>query len=142
MTEPTAPLARRHLQLGLWALLVFLTLGGALEGLHGFKLAWLLDVGNEARRLTLRLAHAHGALLGMLHVLFGLLLASPLAPDRDSARRASACLSAALVLLPGGFLLGGLFARGGDPGPGVLLVPVGALLLVAAIALTLRGTRP
>jgi hypothetical protein len=141
MNEPDLILARRHLRLGLWALLLFLSLGGALEALHGFKLGWLLDVGHEARRLSLRLAHAHGALLGVLHALFGLLLASELRPSERCARRASACLSAALLLLPGGFLLGALFARGGDPGPGILLVPAGGALLFAGIAFTIQGIR-
>ena len=141
MNEPDLSLARRHLRLGLWALLVLTTLGGVLEALHGFKVGFLLDAGHEARRLSLRLAHAHGALLGVLHALFGLLLASRLSPDERSSRRASACLSAALLLLPGGFLLGGIFARGGDPGPGVLLVPAGGALLFAGIALTIWGTR-
>jgi hypothetical protein len=38
------------------------------------------------------------------------------------------------VLLPTGFLLGGLFVYGGDPGVGVVLVPVGGALLVIALA--------
>src|SRR5687768_16236535 len=109
MNEPDLVLGRRHLRLGLWALLLFLTLGLVLEALHLFKVGWLLDVRQEARRMSLRLAHAHGALLGLLHVVFGLLLSSRLAPGERSAQRASACLSAALLLLPGGFLLGGLF---------------------------------
>jgi hypothetical protein len=33
--------------------------------------------------------------------------------------------------LPGGFLLGGIIVYGGDPNPGVLLSPIGALLLAA-----------
>jgi hypothetical protein len=144
MTEPAPAseldrLARRHLRLGWYALLGFLTLGVALEALHGFKIGFYLDAGNEARRLSLRLAHAHGALLGVVHVVYGLTLGSRFAPDWRSASRASPCLSAALVLLPGGFLLGGLFVRGGDPGPLVMLVPVGAGLLFAGVLLVARG---
>jgi hypothetical protein len=141
MTEPASPLARRHLKLGLWGLLLFLVLGLSLEAMHAFKIGWLLDVGNDARRLSLRLAHAHGALLGALHVLYGLLLTSPLSPKDPHARRASACLTAALVLMPGGFVLGGLFAKGGDPGPGALLVPVGAVLLILSIVFAIAGVR-
>jgi hypothetical protein len=144
MTEPApAPelekLARRHLRLGWYALLAFLTLGVVLEAFHGFKLGFYLDAGNEARRLSLRLAHAHGALLGVVHVVFGLTLGSRFAPDHSSASRASPCLSAALVLLPGGFLLGGLFVRGGDPGPLVMLVPLGAVLLFTGVLFVARG---
>jgi GNAT superfamily N-acetyltransferase len=134
-------LAFRHLRLGFWGLLVFLSLGLALEALHGFKLGLYLDVANEARRLSWRLAHAHGTLLSLLHVAFGLTLASRHAPEPRTAERASRLLSAATLLLPGGFLLGGFFIHGGDPGIGVLLVPLGGLALFAAVALTARGLR-
>jgi ribosomal protein S18 acetylase RimI-like enzyme len=132
-------LVARHLRIGYVGLLVFLTLGVVLEALHGFKVGLYLDVGNEARRLSLRLAHAHGALLSVLHVVFALTLGSRAAPPRDTAERAGRFLSAALLLLPGGFLLGGLFVNGGDPGVGVLLVPVGALCLFVAVLLTARA---
>ena len=48
-------LARRHARMGVVALLLFLTLGGALEALHGFKLGFYLDVGNEARLVLVKL---------------------------------------------------------------------------------------
>jgi hypothetical protein len=113
-------------------LLVFLTLGLALESLHGFKVGWYLDVANETRRLMWTLAHAHGTLLAILHLAFS----ATACDDRRGAaprpaawrRRASACLFGATVLLPDG-----------DPGLGVLLVPLGALLLWAAVWLTARG---
>ena len=134
-------LALRHLKLGFYGLLLFLTLGLALEALHGLKLGLYLDVENEPRRLAWRLAHAHGTLLSLVHVLFGLTLASRYAPPVVAQERASRLLSAATLLLPGGFLLGGLFVHGGDPGIGVLLVPLGALALFGAVWLTARGLR-
>jgi predicted GNAT family N-acyltransferase len=137
--ETPDPLVLRHLRIGFFGLLAFLTLGIALEALHGFKVGLYLDVGSEARRLSLRLAHAHGTLLSLLHVIFGLTLGSRVSPPRDTAERAGRLLTAALVLLPGGFFLGGLFVHGGDPGIGVLLVPVGAVCLFAAVLLTARG---
>jgi hypothetical protein len=48
---------------------------------------------------------------------------------------------AASILLPGGFFAGGLVYYGGDPGPGILLVPVGAVLLLAAIFMLARATK-
>jgi ribosomal protein S18 acetylase RimI-like enzyme len=135
-------LARRHLRAGWWTLLVFLTLGAVLEAFHGFKVGLYLDVGNEARRLAFRLGHAHGTLLALVHVAFGLTLASRFAPDRRSAERASGLLVTATLLLPGGFLLGGVFAHGADPGPGVLLVPFGALALFVAVLFVARGMAP
>ena len=46
---------------------------------------------------------------------------------------ASRALVAAGVLLPLGFFLGGLVYYGGDPGLGIVLVPIGAILLIAAL---------
>jgi predicted GNAT family N-acyltransferase len=132
-------LALRHLRIGFWGLLFFVSLGVALEALHGFKVAFYLDVASEPRRLAWRLGHAHGTLLSLVHVVFGLTLGSRYAPDARTAARASRLLDAATLLLPGGFLLGGLFVHGGDPGLGVLLVPFGALALFGAVLLTARG---
>lgn len=133
-----APLVRRHLVVGWWSILIFLSVGVVLEALHGFKVPWYLNVANETRRLMMTLGHAHGVLLGLLHVAFA---ATVRLIDPDGAAvgafgKASLCLSAATVLLPGGFLLGGLVIYGGDPGRGILLVPVGAVLLFVAVALT------
>src|SRR6516162_5777746 len=66
--------ARRHLRIGWWSVLVFLTLGIALELLHGFKAGWYLDVSNSTRRLMFTLAHAHGTLLGLLNIAFAVSL--------------------------------------------------------------------
>ncbi|MDJ0847025.1 MAG: hypothetical protein QNK04_01450 [Myxococcota bacterium] len=129
-----------HLRVGWWALLVFLTLGIGLEAMHGFKVGFYLDVSNETRRLMWRLAHVHGTLLALVNVAFA--LSTRLLPGWSGGRRtvASRCLLGALVLMPLGFLLGGAFLHGGDPGLGVLLVPPGALLLFLAVLLTARGT--
>jgi hypothetical protein len=134
-----AEIARRHLRLGWWALLVFLSLGTVLEGLHGLKLGFYLDVRNESRRLLWTLAHAHGALLSLVSLAFA---ASARLPGWGAARLslASRCLVAALVLIPGGFFLGGAFPYAGDPGPAVIVVPVGALLLFTGVWLTARAS--
>ena len=57
-------------------------------------------------------------------------------------RGAAACLLGALVLLPGGFLIGGIYVYGGDPGPGVVLSPIGGGLLFGAVLLTALFYRP
>ena len=129
-------LERRHLRFGWRSLLFFLTLGLVLESLHGFKVGWYLDVANETRRLMWRLAHAHGTLLGLIHIVFALTVARR--SDNGMHRLASPSLIGATLLLPGGFLLGGLMIYDGDPGPGVLLVPIGALSLFIAVLLTAR----
>ena len=138
---PASELARRHLRIGWWSLLLFLTLGIALETLHGFKVGLYLDVSNSTRRHMWTLCHAHGALLSLIHVAFA---ASLLLMPRASTKRlwlASGCLTASTVLLPGGFFLGGVWIYAGDPGLGIALVPLGALALFAAVLLTARSIR-
>ncbi len=136
-----ADTSRLHLRVGWWALLLFLTLGLILETLHGFKVGFYLDVSNSTRRLMWTLAHAHGTLLSILNLVFAMSIR--LTPDWKASSRtlASRCLLGALVLLPLGFLLGGVFIFGGDPGIGVILVPPGALLLFLAVLLTARASR-
>jgi hypothetical protein len=136
--------SRRHLSFGWWSLLIFATLGLALESLHAFKVPGYLDVSNETRRLMWTLAHAHGTLLGIIHVIFGLTLRSMGTPAAWNPRRASLCLIGSSLTLPGGFFLGGVAFYSGDPGLGVLLVPVGGVFLLVAIlwiARTVSGAR-
>ncbi len=135
-------LSNRHVYFGWWSLLVFLTLGIVLEMMHGFKVGWYLDVDSETRRLTWTLAHAHGVLLAILHIIFGLMVRIIPAASASGRSVASSCLLASSFLLPGGFFLGGVFIHDGDPGLGILLVPVGALLLFVAVLQIARGRRP
>ena len=132
---------RRHLRFGWWSLLVFLTFGLILETLHGFKVQYYLSETNETRRLMWRLAHAHGGLLAMVHLVFAASVA--LMPGWDARWRgiASPCLLVASVLLPGGFFLGGIFVYEGDPGLFILLVPLGAVALFVAVILSALGTK-
>ena len=44
----------------------------------------------------------------------------------------SSALIGASLLLPGGFFLGGIRFYAGDPGVGVALVPIGAVLMIYA----------
>lgn len=137
--EATDRCARRHLVLGWRLLLVFLALGIALELMHGFKLRLYLDVTSETRRLMWTLAHAHGTLLALVHLAFAASVASHTAGDPPWRRRASWLLTWSSLLLPAGFFLGGLVVHGSDPWIGVLLVPLGALLLLAGVASAARG---
>ncbi|MCA9510518.1 MAG: hypothetical protein KC560_07430, partial [Myxococcales bacterium] len=127
-------LERRHLRAGWTLVLVFGVAGLALEALHGFKAGFYLDVSNETRRLMWSLAHAHGTLIGLLNLAFAAGLGR-LALPVAQLRAASACFVAAGVAMPAGFALGGVVVYGGDPGPAVALAPLGALLLLVAVAL-------
>jgi hypothetical protein len=129
---------RRHLRAGWWGLAVFVVLGAVLEGLHALKSPIFVDAGRETTRMMLRLAHSHGTLVAVVNILYAFTLRA-----RPEAERplASASLLAALVLLPGGFFLGAFFAHGGDPGLGIILVPVGALAVTLGAGVVARAMK-
>ena len=130
-----------HLRFGWAALAVFVAMGACLEAMHGLKLGFYLDVSSSTRRFLWTLAHAHGALLALVNVAYGLTLRAVVMEERPG-RLASRCLIAATVLLPSGFFLGGIDIHGGDPGLATLvLVPPGAALLFVAVVATALHTR-
>ncbi|MDB6147391.1 MAG: hypothetical protein JWO45_1055 [Spartobacteria bacterium] len=132
----------RNLRFGWWSLLIFLSLGGALETLHGFKIGWYVNVESEMRRLMFTLAHAHGTALALVNITAG--LTGRNLKNFDLRPAVSFSLIWAGILFPLGFFLGGVVTYGGDPGLGIWLVPVAALLLfysVAWIALAVSRSR-
>jgi hypothetical protein len=130
---PAGTGARLHLRVGWWALALFVLGGLTLESLIGLRVPWYVDAANETRRMMFRLAHAHGTLLALINVAFGLALQSG-ARTRPLPRWASPTLLAATALVPLGFGGGGVIIHDGDPGLPILLVPAGALALVASLA--------
>jgi hypothetical protein len=125
-------LAGLHRRFGWTALLVWMCGGLLLELFHGFKLGgYLLD---PLRREFWTLAHFHGALLSVVNLAY---VRWAEAPGLSAGRRvlASRALIAGSVLLPLGFLLGGLSHYEGDPGIGIFLAPLGGLVLLYAVAI-------
>ncbi|HUR47025.1 MAG TPA: hypothetical protein VMZ27_14195, partial [Candidatus Saccharimonadales bacterium] len=139
--QDASSVTSRHLRFGWWSLLIFLTLGLALETLHGFKVSAYLNLSNETRRLMWTLAHAHGTLLALVHL--GFAFTVRMLPDWSPKTRsmASACFIGSGILMPAGFFLGGVFVYSGDPGLGILLVPFGGVMLFAAVLQTAMGLR-
>jgi len=130
-----------HLRASLVVLAVFLCTGLLLEALLGLRSsAWLDDT---LRRELLRLGHAHGGLLALLNLGLAWALERLGTPAVWARRvRLGALVGALAVGL--GFIGGGLWHGPTDPGPLVLVVPAGALLLlssVLAVAL-LRASEP
>ncbi|MCK5942146.1 MAG: hypothetical protein KAI24_09270 [Planctomycetes bacterium] len=125
---------------GWWSLLAWLALGMALEALHAFKVGWYLDVVNDGRRLQLTLAHTHGTLLALVNLAFAATARAPKGRP-EALRRPGSLLRLAAILMPLGFLLGGVFATGADPGLAIVLVPIGGLLLFAGVLLTALAVR-
>ena len=130
-SHPDAGLIRQGwISLALW-----IAFGILLEGFNGFRSPAYLD--DAVRREMFRLAHAHGTLLNL--VLLGAAICARLDLIR-LGRMASLGLCSAAVLLPAGFLFAGLWHLKDEPGPAILLVPIGAVLLLASaiyISLTL-----
>ncbi|MEO6596190.1 MAG: hypothetical protein ABIP94_15690 [Planctomycetota bacterium] len=126
---------QRNRSFGWWSLLCWLSLGMLLEVMHGFKVGWYLDVVNDARRLQLTLAHSHGTLLALINLAF----VASAGADSSRLARAGACLRWAGLLMPLGFLFGGMFAMGPDPFFAIVLVPIGGLFLFTGVLLTVRS---
>jgi hypothetical protein len=127
----TIDYARRHKRFGWWSLFVFATLGLVLELFHGFKIQAYLAVSNETRRLMWTLAHAHGVLVALVNVVFGMSVENGKVTGHVATT--SVALLLAGVLLPLGFFLAGITFYSGDPGLGIALVPAGAAVLLFAL---------
>jgi hypothetical protein len=123
------PAIRKTVRMGWLLLAIALPFGVTLEALHGFKVQAYL--ASDMRREMWRLAHAHGTLLGML-CLVSAALAEAHIPEAIRAR-VLAMIRWGAVLMPLGFFLGGVLNSEGDPSLGILLVPPGAVLLIAAL---------
>src|SRR5262245_66471239 len=128
---------RKTVRTGWLLLAISLPFGVALEALHGFKVQAYL--ASEMRREMWRLAHAHGTLLGILCLVSGA-LAEAHVPEAIRAR-VMALIRWGAVLMPLGFFLGGVLNSEGDPSLGILLVPVGALLLIVALVRVALASR-
>lgn len=120
----------RALLAGFLLLAFCLPLGLVLEALHALKVPVYL--GSALRRELWTLAHAHGNLLGMLCLVFGA-LGPRLGGDPARRTRLATWLVVGAVLMPLGFLLGGVQNREGDPSLGIVLVPVGGVALLVAL---------
>lgn len=118
------------LRLG-WAMIALFLAGGlGLEAMHLVKLELYVDA--HLRRELWTLAHAHGTLMGVILVLFGL-SAGRLGASESARARASKLLRAGAPLVPIGFGLGGIGNAEGDPSLFIVLVPLGALTMLAAL---------
>jgi hypothetical protein len=130
------PACRAAMAYGWAAVGFFLLLGLGLESLHLLKAPFYVDA--RLRRELWTLAHAHGTLLGLVCVAFALTAGRAVADGRVRLR-ASRLVRAGAVLVPAGFLLGGVGNAEGDPSLAIVLVPVGAVLALLAVVTVVRG---
>lgn len=127
------------LQTGRWGLLLWLGGGMALEALHLVKAPLYLE--DTLRRELWTLAHAHGTLLSAVTLLL-VVLAPRLELSATRRRLADRLAAVGSVLVPLGFLLGGIGHSEADPSLAIVLVPLGGLLLAAAlVVVALAGRR-
>jgi len=126
-----APEAGVHARAG-WTLLALgLAFGVTLEALEAFRVPWV--VADAWRNRLWSLAHFHADAMGLLNLVY-----RPYARGTAESR----ALAVGSALIPVGFVLGGLAHTEGDPGLGILLVPVGAALVVSvAVRQAIRAWR-
>jgi hypothetical protein len=120
--QSTALMRQGWLSLALW-----ISFGILIEGLSGFRSPFLMD--DPIRREMFRLAHAHGTLMNLVLIVAAVCARLDLI---RLGRMASIGLRSAVILLPAGFLLAGIWHYKDDPGLGIVLVPIGAVILLAA----------
>jgi hypothetical protein len=121
---------------GWWSLAVWLSFGLFLEGLIGFRTPVYLQ--DEMRRELFRLAHAHGTVFSVVMLVAVAFVERRLAGPPTLALR---LLQLGSLIMPLGFLLGGIWHTETDPNIAVFLSPAGALMIIFAvisIALTVR----
>ncbi|XXF74953.1 hypothetical protein P2318_17930 [Myxococcaceae bacterium GXIMD 01537] len=123
-------LARVHARFGWTLLLAALAFGAVLETLEGFR--WAPLVSDAWKQRLWSLAHFHGAALGLVNLVY-VPWADTLAEPRRG--KASWMLRLGSLGLPLGFLLGGIGHPEGDPSLGILLSPLGALLVLYTVTL-------
>jgi hypothetical protein len=100
--------------------------------LRGFKnTAYLLD---PIRREFWTLAHFHGVTLALVNLIY-VNWAENETLRHNRQTLASWALIGGSILMPVGFFLGGLLHFEGDPGLGIFLAPLGALLILATVLL-------
>ncbi len=131
--DRVTPLLRQGwISLALW-----IAFGILLEAFNAFRSPAFMD--DHVRREMFRLAHSHGTLMNLV------LIAAAICARLDLiafSRMSSVGLRTSVVMLPAGFLLGGLWHFKDEPGLAILLVPIGAVLLLAsAISVSLALPR-
>ncbi len=83
------------------------------------------------------LAHAHGTMIALVQLAFAATMRER-AEHAAALARAASCLRWAGILLPCGFLFGGVQILGADPGYAIALVPIGAVCLILGVAAAAR----
>ncbi len=113
---------------GWFGLAFWMSCGLLFEGLIGFRSPSYLQ--DATRRELFRLAHAHGTILSLLLLIVNVYLQNKLiAPPKIGVY----ALQIGVLLMPLGFLLGGIRHYESDPNPLIFLAPLGGLLIIFGV---------
>jgi len=113
---------------GFITLAFWMTFGLLLEGLLGYKIPAYLN--DNLRRELFRLAHTHGALLSLVLIVTVICAKAEFIKPNTYAQNA---LRVGSVIMPLGFLLGGIWHFESDPGYLILLAPLGGVLMIFGV---------
>jgi hypothetical protein len=138
VTESPDDSTRQTVVTGFFLLAVFVPMGLTLEALHALKVP--VYFGSSMRRELWTLAHAHGGILGILCLVYGSVAERWL--SAAAGESIAKWVRWGAVLMPLGFLLGGIGTHEGDPSLGILLVPVGGVVLIVALVRAGLDCRP
>jgi hypothetical protein len=103
----------------------WMSFGLLLEGFLGFRVSGYMS--DLARREMFRLAHTHGTLLSILLLISALTISSNLVYPNKFAILS---LRIGTILMPLGFLLGGIWTNKEEPNLLVFLAPIGGILVI------------
>ena len=106
----------------------WMSFGLLVEGLIGFRAPVYLQ--DPVRRELFRLAHTHGTVLSMLLLIVVVYLAKNFIVPPLAALWS---LRIGTILMPVGFLLGGIWHYESDPGTLIFFAPVGGLMIILGV---------
>lgn len=126
---PSPPAAFPHFLFQAWlGVAVWLSFGLLLESLTAYRVPAYLN--DPLRQELFRIAYIHGILLNIILLAAVICAAQGLTLISKAARWA---IGLGSVLMPLGFLLGGIWHFEGEAGLGVWLVPAGGLLSIFGV---------
>lgn len=112
-----------------WAsIAAWMSFGLLLEGLIGYRIPGY--VNDEMRRELFRLAHSHGALLNIILLLVVICVRMQIV---TASKIALWALRIGVIMMPVGFMLGGIWHTESEPGIGIFLAPLGGIMVIFGV---------
>ncbi len=112
----------------LLGIVIWMSFGLLLEGFIGFRVPSYMSVA--VRRELLQLAHTHGTLLNLILLVVAICAKCELV---FPGKLAIVVLRTGSILMPLGFLFGGIWLIKDEPNLSIFLAPLGGLLMIFGI---------